>query len=63
MAVCEKCWADVGGDALAYAERIRQMSDAGQSCSPEEQCGERHTILPGCSECRCGVVRGEAPND
>lgn len=42
MTCCEKCWTDAGGDAMAYAVLVRERTESGESCTPQEQCGERH---------------------
>lgn len=55
MATCEKCWSDAGGDALRYRDLLRERDERGEPCTPEERCGERHTIHPFEGRCECGL--------
>jgi hypothetical protein len=52
--VCEKCWSDAGGDSVKYGILVNARNMSGATCSPEQQCGDRHLIAPGASACRCG---------
>lgn len=56
---CEKCWTDAGGDAMAYAALVRERTESGESCTPREQCGERHT-KGGDDLCACRRAKQKA---
>ena len=56
---CEKCWTDSGGDAMAYAVLVRERTESGESCTPQEQCGERHT-KGGDALCACQRAKQKA---
>lgn len=62
MPICCKCWKDAGcdeafnrGDRMDHYFRLLES----RSCTPEEQCGDEHTIVEWDDrpdQCRCGKV-------
>ena len=56
--VCERCWADAGGDAMRYDALVKDRNNSGNPCSPSQQCGERHTRSPHTGKCACGAYGG-----
>lgn len=63
MAACEKCWNEARRrhfdrgecDSVtdAYYRVMAEVEDAGQVCTPAEQCGDLHVIVD--ESCRCGL--------
>lgn len=61
MAICEKCWRET--DSVdEYHRLLVERQD--NPCTPEEQCGEVHTVRDfgdGDRHCACGKVKDAKP--
>jgi hypothetical protein len=65
MSVCEKCWADAGGDMARYTQLLQERVD--HPCTLEQQAGADTDLCEDCNErpitgldARCDACRENA---
>lgn len=69
---CEKCWADAGarvfingGSQADHYIRILHERGENNPCTPEEQCGDLHTVIKWKNRpdsCMCGLKDADLDN-